>query len=63
MQFFKNKLIYIIIALFILSIIIPISSYAIKETSYVWSEISSDIIETSSLLNENKRKFFRLKLW
>ena len=55
MQFLKNKLIYITIALFILPMLIPVYSYAVKDTSYVWSQISSDIVETSKILNEAQR--------
>ena len=55
MHFLKNKLIYITIALFVLPLIMPVYSYAVKDTSYVWSELSSDIIETSQVLNEDKR--------
>lgn len=63
MQFFKNKFIYIIIVFFIFSIILPFYSYATEETSYVWSELSSDVIETSQTLSQDKRKFFKSYLW
>ena len=63
MQFFKNKFIYIVIIFFIFSIILPFYSYATEETSYVWSELSSDVIETSQTLSQDKRKFFESYLW
>jgi len=55
MQFYKNKLIYITIALFILPLVMPVYSHAVKDTSYVWSELSSDILETSQVLCEAQR--------
>lgn len=63
MQFFKNKFIYIVIVFLIFSIILPFYSYATEETSYVWSELSSDVIETSQTLSQDKRKFFKSYLW
>ena len=63
MQFFKNKFVYIIIMLLIFSILLPFYSYATEETSYVWSELTSDILETSQVLSEDKREFFRSYLW
>ena len=63
MQIFKNKFFYIIIVFFIFLMILPFFSYATDETSYVWSELSSDIIETSQVLSQDKRKFFKSYLW
>lgn len=47
----------------IFSIILPFYSYGTEETSYVWSELSSDIIETSQALSQDKRKLFKSYLW
>ena len=63
MQFFKNKFIYIVIVFLIFSIILPFYAYATEDTSYVWSELSSDVIETSQTLSQDKRKFFKSYLW
>ncbi len=55
MQFFKNKSIFFFIILITFSIILPFYSYGTNTTSYVWSEISSPIVTTSSLLSESER--------
>ena len=63
MHSFKNKFIYFILLLLIFSFALPVYSYGSDNTSYVWSEISSPIVTTSSVLSEGERKFFKPYLW
>ena len=53
MQMGKNKFIIVLTALFLLAF--SFSCYANNTISYVWSEISSPIISSSSVLSENER--------
>lgn len=41
--------------LLILTFIFPVFIYATDDTAYVWSEISSPIVTTSTVLSENER--------
>lgn len=61
MQIFKNKIIYFILILFTISMFIK--PCIATDTSYVWSQISSPIVETMSSLNQDKRKFSRTYMW
>ena len=63
MHNFKNKFICFILLLLIFSFAIPFYSYGVDDASYVWSEISSPIVTTSSVLSEGERKFFKPYLW
>jgi len=63
MHSFKNKFIFFILLLFLFSFALPFYSYGVDDTSYVWSEISSPIVTTSSVLSEGERKFFKSYLW
>ena len=51
----QNKIYKIIFILIIFSLVIPFYAYASNDTSYVWSEISSPIVSTSSVLSESER--------
>lgn len=51
----QNKFTYFIFILLIFFLLIPYFSYATDATSYVWSENSSPIVTTSSVLSEGKR--------
>lgn len=55
MHSLKNKFIYFILLLIIFSFALPFYSYGADDTSYVWSEISSPAVTTSSTLLEDKR--------
>lgn len=55
MHSFKSKFIYFILLLFIFSFVLPFYLYAADDTSYVWSELSSPIVTTSSVLSEGER--------
>lgn len=55
MQSKKNKFIYIITVFLIFSVVLPFYSYGSDDTSYVWSELSSPIVSTSSVLSEGER--------
>lgn len=63
MFLFKNKLICLIVTVFIISLFIPFFSLAKDKTSFVWSDISSPTLETATTLTEGKRKFPKLNLW
>ena len=63
MHIFKNKFIYFILLLLIFSFALPFYSYGVDDVSYVWSEVSSPIVTTSSVLSEGERKFFESYLW
>lgn len=63
MQSKKNKFICIIIALLVFSLVVPFYSYGVDDTSYVWSELSSPIVSTSSVLSEGVRQLFKPYLW
>lgn len=63
MQMFKSKIYKLFFIFLILSLVLPFCSYATDATSYVWSEISSPIVTTSSVLSEGERKFFESYLW
>ena len=39
----------------IISLVMPFYAYASNDTSYVWSEVSSPIVSTSSVLSEGER--------
>lgn len=54
MHIFKNKFIFFILLLLIFSFVLPFYSYGVDDTSYVWSELSSPIITTSSVLSEKE---------
>lgn len=60
MQSKKNKFICIIILLLVFSLIIPFYSYGADDTSYVWSELSSPIVSTSSVLSEGSGNLLNL---
>ena len=51
----QNKIYKLIFMFLIFSLILPFYAYATSDTSYVWSEISSPIITTSSVLSEGER--------
>ena len=51
----KNKICYLIIFVFIISISFPIYSMASNDTAFVWSETSNPTIETATSLAEDKR--------
>ncbi len=63
MQSKKNKFICTIITLLVFSLILPFCSYATEDTSYVWSELSSPIVSTSSVPSVGEREFFMSYLW
>ena len=55
MHSLKNKFIYLILVLLIFYFILPSYSYGINDTSYVWSEISSPVVTTSSAISDGER--------
>lgn len=55
MQMFKNRIYKLIFIILTISLILPFCSNATTDTSYVWSEISSPIVSTSSILSEGER--------
>lgn len=55
MYWFKNKIIYSIFIVFIISLIFPFFSFATDKTSFVWSDVSKPTIETVSSLTQDKR--------
>lgn len=55
MYILKSKFIYFILLLIVSSFILPFYSYGTDITSYVWSEFSSPIVTTSSVLSEGER--------
>ena len=63
MHSFKNKFMFFILLLLVFSFALPFYSYGFDDTSYVWSEISSPIVTTSSVLSEGEREFLESYLW
>lgn len=55
MQSKKNKFVCLVIILLVFSLVAPFCSYGADDTSYVWSELSSPIVSTSSVLSEGER--------
>ena len=55
MQSKKNKFICVVIILLIFSLVVPFYSYGADDISYVWSELSSPIVSTSSVLSQEER--------
>ena len=51
----RNKIYKLVFILLILSFALPFYSYGVDDTSYVWSELSSPIVTTSSVLSEGER--------
>lgn len=61
MQIIKSKFIYFILIFF--TLLMVVTPCFANTTSYVWSELSSPVLETMASLNQNKRKFFKSHLW
>lgn len=61
MQIIKSKFIYFI--LIFSTLLMVVTPCFANTTSYVWSELSSPIVETVSSLNQDKRKFFKPHMW
>lgn len=55
MRIFKINFICFIFILFIFSAICPFYIYASDDVSFVWSELSSPIVTTSTVLSQGER--------
>lgn len=62
MRIKKNKFVCVIFILLAFSLVLPIFSYC-TDTTYVWSEVSSPIVSTASILSEGERQFLKSYLW
>lgn len=62
MRIKKNKFVCVIFILLVFSLVLPIFSYC-ADTAYVWSEVSSPIVSTASILSEGERQFLKSYLW
>ena len=63
MFLFKNKFVYVIASILMLLSFLPVYCFAKDNTSFVWSDISTPVIETASAIMQNERKFLRPYLW
>ena len=54
MFLFKNKFIYVIATVLFVLIFFPIYCFANDNTSFVWSDISNPVVETSSIVKNER---------